>query len=233
MNRTVYTAIAFALVSATQAAAAPCVSPTFDVPLPGATDVTSHVTDLPSSAFPAFWQEGRLDGYEYRIFANASGVLQGERDGQPWRIEVSCDANDKTCSQTEIGPAPAPAMQVAERIGQCLVPPPPVAEVADEAQNEEQPTPVSKVEPAAPQVVAPAETEAVVECGIALVNEATEIATMQRLLLLLREDPGPVDGFLGPQTFAAMAPFIDNPGWSTPISDAVTVLSEKHCALAR
>jgi len=90
----------------TQAAATPCVSSTFDVPVPGATDVTSYVTDLPSPSFPAFWQEGRLDGYAYRIFANATGMVRGVGQYDEWAIELHCDAGAETCTFTPTGTPP-------------------------------------------------------------------------------------------------------------------------------
>lgn len=45
-----------------------CVSSTFDRSVPGAQNVVSHISDVPSVQFPAFWQEGTLDMYRYRIF---------------------------------------------------------------------------------------------------------------------------------------------------------------------
>ncbi|MEN8896407.1 MAG: hypothetical protein ABF248_10015 [Yoonia sp.] len=121
MIRAICIAIVFA-TAGTQGAATPCVSPTFDVPFPDATDVTSRVIDLPSSAFPAFWQEGLLDGYAYQVFANATGRLRGGARDQPWVIEVTCDVSSETCEFTQKGNPPKQATAVAERIGKCLVP---------------------------------------------------------------------------------------------------------------
>ena len=228
MRRVICTAI-IAAALATQIAAAPCVSPTFDVPFPGATDVTSHVTDLPSSVFPAFWQEGRLDGYDFQIFANATGVLRGGAQDQPWAIEIACDVSAGTCDFGPTGTPPEPATRVAERIGQCLVP---SLAIADTTPTPEQSAPEqTEPEPVAVLDVAP-EVEPQ-PCGLAVTNELTDVATMQRLLVLLGKDPGPVDGFLGPQSFSAMEAYVSNPGWGTPIADLVSVLSEQHCALTR
>lgn len=222
--------------SATQAWAAPCVSSTFDVPFPGATDVMSHVTDLPSSIFPAFWQEGRLDGYTYKIFANATGVLRSADADQHWTIEVSCDVSNETCAFSEFGYPPETAARVAERVGECLVfenlvpeaPQELITGVADESNND-----LAVTFPALVVVDPAAETptsEPSAACGTAITNESTDIATMQRLLVLLGKDPGPVDGFLGPQTFTAMEAFVSNPGWGSPIPELVIVLSELHCS---
>jgi hypothetical protein len=227
MTRTVF-AFAVLCASMAQAETAPCVSPTFDVAFPGATDVTSHVTDLPSSTFPAFWQEGRLDGYPYKIFANATGVLRGDGPDQVWAIDVMCDASAETCAFTETGTPPEPAGRVAERIAHCLVPAFPLPVLAEEPESVEEPTPLPE-----PNVPEPIDTPVVQEdkpCGLALSDEETEVATMQRLLVLIGEDPGPVDGFLGPQSFAAMADYTDDPGWDTSVPDLIVVLDELHCA---
>lgn len=235
MKRALFMLIAV-VASATQLAARPCVSPTFDVPLAGATDVTSHVTDLPSSAFPAFWQEGRLDGYAYKIFANGTGMLRGDGGDQPWSIEVMCDVSDATCTLSQTGAPPETAVRASERIAQCLAPQTvigkdpqePVAPIAEGADAAIAVTSPALVQPdAAPEPQTPEPDTA---CGAAITNEATDIATLQRLLVLLGEDPGPVDGFLGPQTFAAMEAFVTDPSWSTPIPELVTVLSQMHCA---
>lgn len=220
------------VVWATQGSAEPCVSATFDVPVPGATDVILHVTDLPSAKFPAFWQEGRLDGYPYRIFANATGLVRSDGQGQPWAIELQCDAASETCKFTPSGTPPDAATRVAERLGQCLVPAISVPEPTVAAEQGMEPT--EGLAQAAADPVFENESEAEARpCGLAVVDEETEIAAMQRLLILLGEDPGPVDGFLGPKSFAAMEAFVDNPGWATSIPDLLTELSEQHCAKTR
>ncbi len=235
MIRTI-AALSIVVASTTQAWAAPCVSSTFDVPFPGATDVLSHVTDLPSSTFPAFWQEGRLDGFAYKIFANATGVLRSADADQPWIIEVSCDVSNETCAFSQLGPPPETAPRVAERIGECLVgttstaetPPEPAAPIAEDVS-----TVVAVTSPALVVVEPVAEApspEPNTACGLAITSESTDVATMQRLLIMLGEDPGPVDGFLGPQTFNAMEAFVSNPGWGSSIPELVIVLSEQHCS---
>lgn len=215
--------------SASHAAATPCVSSTFDVPLPGATDVTSHVTDLPSSVFPAFWQEGRLGDYRYQIFANIAGVLRGDKQDEPWAIEITCDAATETCTFTPTGNPPEPATRTAERIGQCLVPTFPINDTSQVLEQTAQQPRSSEHESA----LEPETVNAPVPCGLAITNELTDVATLQRLLFLLGEDPGPVDGFLGPRSFFAMEAYVNNPGWSTPIPDLITELSEQHCALTQ
>ncbi|UWR22014.1 peptidoglycan-binding protein [Sulfitobacter sp. S190] len=214
--------------SALQLGASPCVSPTFDIPFPGATDVTSHVTDLPSSAFPAFWQKGRVDGYAYKIFANATGVLRGGDPDMPWAIEIMCDASVETCALTQTGTPPQPATRVAERLGQCLVSPLPMSEAAE--KPDQMTSQSNSPEPIAAATVEATTEERASPCGLAVVDELTDIATMQRLLVLLGEDPGPVDGFLGPKSFAAMNAFVSNAGWGTSIPELVNVLSERHCS---
>ena len=220
-------AILIAGMPVTQALAVPCVSPTFDVPFPGATDVTSHVSDLPSSTFPAFWQEGRLEGFAYKIFANGTGLLRSGPEDQLWRIDVICNPGAEDCTVAQTGASPEAALQVAKRIGQCFIP----TWRKDDTQQTQTQTvvePNDDVQDNETLTVAPAS-----ECGLDLGQEATEVATMQRLLTLLGEDPGPVDGFLGPKTFAAMAAFVDDPGWGTAIPNVIKDLAEQHCAQAQ
>ncbi|MCF2869863.1 hypothetical protein L0664_02170 [Octadecabacter sp. G9-8] len=218
--------------SATPALAAPCVSDTFDVPLPGATDVVSHVTDVPSSQFPGFWQEGQLDGYQYKIFANATATLRGGPSDSDWSIELICDLSAKTCAVTEIGTPPANAPQVARRLEQCFVPSPEIN--ADAAQpTGEPPTDVGVAETTFDQQ-APTENplEGAVQetCGVALVDEQSDVAIMQRLLIMVGSDPGVVDGFLGPATFEAMDDHVENSGWDTSIPDLISQLDRLHCS---
>jgi hypothetical protein len=52
---------------------------------------------------------------------------------------------------------------------------------------------------------------------------------MQRLLVMAGEDPGPVDGFLGPKSFAAMEVFVQGANWGTPIPDVIDALDASLC----
>jgi hypothetical protein len=200
--------------------AAPCVSETFDVPLPGATNVVSHVTDVPSVQFPGFWQEGQIEGFAYQIFSNAEGVLQSAGGTQDWSITIACDRAAQTCDLTADGAPSDAALWVADTLGQCLM----RADVV--ATDFTRPVEPEIVEPA-PVIVTEAELP---PCGAATVREATEVATMQRLLKRAGANPGPVDGLLGPRTFRAMAQFVDSPKWDTPIADVIAVLDAQLCA---
>lgn len=239
-------------VCAAPATAAPCVSATFDLPFPGAENVTSFVIDVPSSQFPAFWQKGVIDGFEYQIFANATGLLRGSSTEAAWSIDLACDVGAQACDTTAQGSPPENARRTVDALGQCLLgqdvtPKEDVLPKDDVAANpapqpDPEPQVVAEVEVEQPPVViqtVTADTTApqarpvstvTSGCGLGLVNEATDVATMQRLLVMLGTDPGPVDGFLGPATFRAMDEFVEDSGWDTSIPDLIATLDAAHCA---
>lgn len=219
--------VALAL-SAAPALAEPCVSPTFDTPLAGATDVTSHIADVPSAQFPAFWQDGRIDGHRYRLFSNGEGSLRTANAGEDWSIEIACNTPAQTCDYVPNGAVPDPATQIAQRLGQCLL------GAVPSDQGDAAPAPNDAAQPDAPQSDTNApETDTQVACGLAVVREATDVATLQRLLTLAGTDPGPVDGFLGPQTFKALDTFVPDSNWGTSVPDAITVLDAVLCERAQ
>jgi hypothetical protein len=209
--------------------ASPCVSDTFDRPLPGATDVVSFVTDVASVQFPAFWQQGNIGGFTYKIFANGEGVLRPTLAAQDWSIEMSCERLTQVCDFNPEGAPPDEAVRIAGVVGQCLIRadvvetdfmPPAVPEPMDDVSAD-----IADLPDALPTPdIAPNS-----QCGLALVDEATDEAVMQRLLLMVGSDPGPVDGFLGPRTFAAMDDFVEDSGWNTSTTDVITLLDKLHC----
>lgn len=216
-------AVAFWVLGASALAADPCVTATFDRPVEGATDVVSHVSDVPSARFPAFWQEGVFDGVRYKITAAGEGVVRPLNLVEDWDVSFVCDPATGACDFDENRTPPEQAVAVAKVMGQCLLGQEPTPDPAPIAVAVELAEPDTIQPRARPAPTAPT------PCGSATVDEATDIALMQRLLLLAGEDPGPVDGFLGPQSFAAMAAFVDNPGWDTPIRDVIAAIDAQLC----
>lgn len=214
---------AFLLIAA-PALADPCVSATFDLPFPDATGVQSFIVDVPSARFPAFWQMGFIDGYQYRLFSNGEGEITASDPENGWTVEITCETSGQSCDVTAIGAAPAEVLQIADALGQCLL----GIEIAQAQTIPEDPIADTPFTPPA-DVVAPRNTETEIACGVATINEANDVATMQRLLILLGEDPGPVDGFLGPATFKAMDVFVEDSNWETSIIDVISVLDALHC----
>lgn len=231
-------------VGATAAAAEPCVSPRFDQPLPGAENVVSHVSDVPSARFPAFWQTGTLDGARYTIFSTAEGRLRPLDQRQDWDLDITCDVAGQSCTTAARGVVPNAARATADWIGQCLisadptpqpdVPPAPETPVALPPVPDLLATNVSGIE--APTQAEPdldtaktVETPVPTACGVDKTDEATDVATLQRLLTMAGTDPGPVDGFLGPKSFAAMEEFVEGANWGTSISDTIAVLDAHLC----
>ncbi|AGI67013.1 hypothetical protein OAN307_c13250 [Octadecabacter antarcticus 307] len=213
---------------ATAVMAAPCVSATFDRPLPGATDVVSFVTDVPSVQFPAFWQQGHIGEFSYKIFSNAEGVLRPTGPAQDWSIEISCDGPTQAC---DLGPEGAPtedALRIASILGQCLI----HADIdKTDFMPPAEPAPVSTPEDVADviDVQATPNPAPKLSCGLFIINEATDEAVMQRLLVMAGSDPGPVDGFLGPRTFRAMDNFVVDSGWATSVDEVIILLDKLLC----
>ena len=199
-----------------------CVSSTFDRLVPGAQNVVSHISDVPSVQFPAFWQEGTLDMYRYRIFSNGDGVVTSAERNAEWRIAFSCAKNAESCTYETKGTPPETTDGVSKRLGACLLgrdmasaPKP-----ADDSMVLEVPDGLATLE---------AQGDGVVACGRALADELTEAATLQRLLKMAGADPGPIDGFLGPKSFAAMDVFVEDAGWGTSISNTIELLDKHLC----
>lgn len=116
-----------------EAAAAPCVGDNFERPFPGATEVSTRFVDVPSPRFPGLWQEGRLQGYSYILYANGEATVQDGGLEPQWSISVFCDLENGSCEQVADGTPPAAAVRVATLMGQCFVAPetvdvPPVPE---------------------------------------------------------------------------------------------------------
>jgi hypothetical protein len=182
--------------------------------------------------FPAFWQEGFIGEFSYQIFANKEGFVRSSEPTHDWVITILCDGSAQACDLKNEGDPPEEAVRVAGVLGQCLLRSdvdeadfaqttatdltPPTVDVAESTAEV-----ASPIEPTVAAVPAP--------CGLATVNEASDVATMQRLMALIGSDPGPVDGFLGPQTFKAMEDFVDQPGWETSTTEVITLLDTLLC----
>lgn len=215
-------AFIFALFLATSAAAEPCVSTTFDRAVPGAQNTSSFVSDVPSAQFPAFWQTGMLNGYKYRIYATFEGSVRPTDRLQDWEISLSCDIAGQICTTVSVGAAPDDAVATAEKIGQCLL------GKKDQASVPE-PSYVAPPQETALEQSDSEPTPAPTACGADLVDEATDIAILQRLLTMAGHDPGPVDGLLGPKSFGALDAFVPDAGWGTSIPEAIALVDQHLC----
>ncbi|CAN0586413.1 unnamed protein product, partial [Ectocarpus sp. 12 AP-2014] len=123
--------------SVAQSQAEPCVSATFDVPFPGATDVVTLHADVPSPQFPGLWQEGVVDGFFYALYANGEGYLRSSRDIAEWNIQFTCDAGETDCSIATNGAPPDNARETANMLAFCMQGRPlPVQEVIEEIAPE-------------------------------------------------------------------------------------------------
>ncbi|WP_342069015.1 peptidoglycan-binding domain-containing protein [Yoonia algicola] len=215
-------------LTASSLVAAPCVSNTFDRPLPGATSVVSHVSDVPSAQFPAFWQDGVVNGYAYTIFASAEGTLRPTDAFQDWEIKITCDVSAQTCEMSRVGIPPEDAEIVSRSIGQCLL----GAEVEAVA-----PVPVAAAVPAtdpinaavAPETVGTSAKTAKVVCRAASVEETDDVAALQRLLVIAGENPGQVDGVLGPKSISAIEAFSPGSSANRTVPELISLLETYLC----
>ena len=106
---------------ATTSEAAPCVGNTFDIDLPGATDVISHLTDVPSVLFPAFWQEGLIAGFSYQIFSNGDASILPSQLNEDWTIDLTCRAVEQMCDTRIEGSPSDDVVRVVELLSSCLL----------------------------------------------------------------------------------------------------------------
>ncbi len=111
--------IAFAL--AAPALAEPmCVGAGVYIPVPGATDVERGSADVASARFAGLWQEGRINGVVYRVYANRIGVVADDLISPTWRIEVFCDTINGECRQVVTGDPSEAASLVADGLALCM-----------------------------------------------------------------------------------------------------------------
>lgn len=196
---------------ATKGMAEPCVSSTFDVPIPSAVDVVTRHADVPSPKFPGLWQEGSLDGYFYALYANGEGILKSARETSEWDIRVVCEADEGDCSIKTNGVPPEDAQGVVDILTLCLQGQP--------LTSPEIPTP----EPETP------EPQEVIPCGLATIPEGPAGLSLQRLLVIAGQDPGPVDGLIGRNTRNALAAILGAEAYEMEVSEAVSALDRWMC----
>lgn len=225
-------AVAFTLcIAASAVQATPCVGSDFTTPFPGASNVTTHVVDVPSPRFPGFWQEGTKDGYFYTLFANGDAVLTAGRDST-WQIAYGCDAALGECAAQIEGTPPDAAMQVAEQLKQCMLegevsqpveePEPAPVEAAPSEEEVASDPSVEPVPPIPPQV---SET-----CIVDTIDDENPTRQLQRMLVEAGADPGPLDGIPGAMTTNALIGILGETAAQLPTEDAIVALRELICS---
>ena len=108
---------------ATTASADSCIGPTLDIPFPTASGVKTQRADVPSPRFPGLWQEGIVQGYAYRLFANGDATLEPLPPEDGWRLLMSCDLVIGACYREETGSSPENATYLATALENCFVNP--------------------------------------------------------------------------------------------------------------
>lgn len=111
------------LLIASPASATPCIGAALDIPFPTASAFQTRRADVPSPRFPGLWQEGVVQGYSYRIFANGDATLEPLQPEDGWRLFVSCDFASGACSREELGKSPAKVAHLATALENCFVNP--------------------------------------------------------------------------------------------------------------
>ena len=166
-----------------------------------------------------------IDGAFYTIFANGEALVQSNRSAPDWAITVTCDAASATCTRSQEGAVPQEAQQTALLLEQCLLRP----EIAD-IGGQDIPSPEMTAAPAATPTTqaAPPET-----CGLAALPQGEPGITLQRLLARAGADPGPIDGFPGKRTQAAVVQILGPSGATMPLTETIAALDHVLCAPVR
>lgn len=218
-------------IAASAAHAVTCVGSDFTSPFPGASNVTTHLVDVPSPRFPGLWQEGTKDGYFYMLFANGDAILTAGQNST-WLISYSCDAGLGECAALFEGTPPDGAMQVAEQLKQCLLEGEvsipvvePEAAPVEAAPVEEEPANSLSEEP-----VSPAPFEETEACSVETIDDENPTHKLQRMLVLAGADPGAVDGIPGAMTNNALTSVLGEAADQLSTEDAITALQDLVCS---
>ncbi|MFW2589982.1 peptidoglycan-binding domain-containing protein [Sagittula sp. SSi028] len=241
------------IVMAGQAGAEPCVGAAFDLPFPGATGVQTRRADVPSPRFPGLWQEGRINGHAYVLYANGEATIEEGAEEPAWSVFVQCDLEAATCDVTQEGDPPANMREVGEMMGRCFVAPdevrvlpppapdpvqvaPPTEGWALAPTTEEDDATNNTVEPevAAPEPTVQPEPEPETQpepapCGLTTVGDAEPGRALQLLLVDAGADPGPIDGLPGRKTRDALAQVLGEEARALEIPQALDALDALLC----
>lgn len=126
-----------AAVPAAALSAQSCPGPDLSQPPDGATSVEVRHADVPNARFPGVWQQGRLGDLSYRLYPGGFGTIGPGQHMAEWRIEMSCNPQDRTCTYWDFGEVPEGMQPRARQLGRCLLgsepPKPPPAPAPDRA----------------------------------------------------------------------------------------------------
>jgi hypothetical protein len=182
--------------------------------------VETRRANIPSSKFPDLWQEGFIDGYFYRVFVNGDGLLQSSRRIPDWQITITCDEASKICSRAVDGfVPPQQAFETAAKIENCLV---------GSKESETTSSQVTKTAEQTGKADGP-ELSSQQYCASETSAKEPEGVTVQKLLTLAGADPGPIDGFPGKRTRAAIVNLFGEEGQKMTIATAISKLKQMVC----
>ena len=218
----------FGLCQATSASAQPCVTATFDRPIPGATSVITRQVDIPSSQFPGLWQEGLIEGFFYAIYANGDGSIRPRPTPQDWYIDIKCDATDQSCSRKIEGSPPTGAIRVTNLLEKCLLRPKANSTVPltrASAESSIQQYTAESIEQDITAQLAPQ-----FNCGLAGISDESTGIVLQKLLVIAGANPGPIDGYRGTMTNSALTQILGESSQYQSIADAIIALDRFICA---
>lgn len=145
-----------------------CLGPALEIPFPTAQGVETRRADVPAPRFPGVWQDGVVQGFAYRMFANGDATLAPMSSQATWQVIVQCDLPQAKCTQAVDGTPPEEALRVAELLKQCFLdpgkvtaeavrppPPPPLPPPPPPPEPEAPVTQPSEDAAAAPEATAP------------------------------------------------------------------------------
>ncbi|MHA6327059.1 hypothetical protein [Roseivivax sp. CAU 1753] len=194
----------------------------------------TRYADVPSPRFPGLWQEGRINGDRYFLYANGEATLENGGAEPDWSITVLCDLEARTCTETAEGSPPEAAFLVANLMGQCFVAPDNLKTPAITAPGPALVAPATEgwdVTPKPGEPVAettdPEPTSAA--CGLAAVPDEDPGTTLQLLLVEADVDPGPIDGLPGRNTRQALVQVLGESAEDLELEAAVAALNAFLC----
>lgn len=209
-----------AVIYGRETLAAPCISSTFDVPLPDAVNVIVNYADVPSPLFPSVWQEGLINGLPYAIFSNGEGYLKPSFSSEDWHMSFSCGRG--SCTTTLVGTPPKEAVEQLAELTSCVLgkasPSKGISERKSIASHESVNEPIKE-----------ASADDQEKCLLNDDRHDVDGFQLQRLLVEAGSDPGPIDGSVGKLTRKALKEVLGNSAVEMNLAQAINALKQVNC----
>jgi hypothetical protein len=198
----------------------PCISSSFDVPLPGAVDVIVSYADVPSPLFPGVWQEGVINGLPYAIYSNGEGYLKPSLSSEDWHMSFSCGRD--SCTTTLVGSPPKEAVEQLEELTSCVLGKAPARKDISGRKS------IASYE-SINEPIEEASTEDQENCPLNDDRRDVDGFQLQRLLVEAGSDPGPIDGTVGKLTRKALIEVLGSSAAEMNLGQAINALRKINC----